>query len=267
MIEIDPAKRLTVNVAWFAHPGLLDAVRDDYPHVSFDEMLISFSLLCLFQLEDVSRHSWVTQYVNGAWSPLFSLISRRFNRKSMSSVRCASSAVSMRSSVILNRKNHHRRHRDPLSTSPSSSMFVTCLSHAFFGKRKCMSILFGLLLCRSCLLPMFDRMTASFDKIIEYVSSSFSRASKAELELELPMVQVVQVSNRAVEEMSAAGLLPWRLQSFLKKRILTLTCSRPWLHSGVSKIECVWSKLCWTPSKKYLAWDQGKRTTNLLPFL
>lgn len=127
MIEIDPAKRLTVNVAFFAHSCLLDAVLDDYPHVSSDEMLRSFSLLCLFQLEDVSRHSWVTQYVNGAWSPFLSLISRRFNRKSMSSVRCASTAVSMRSSVILNRKNHHRRHRDPLPISSSSSMFVRYL--------------------------------------------------------------------------------------------------------------------------------------------
>jgi hypothetical protein len=65
-----------------------------------------------FQLEDVSRHPWVTQYVNGEYTP----INRRDNCISMSSVR---------SNDVLNRKSVNINHHD--HNTSLSFMFVFCL--------------------------------------------------------------------------------------------------------------------------------------------
>ncbi len=109
MIEIDPNKRLTVIII----------LKNKKKEKSFPKKTkISFFLRSkcslaynffssfnqsFFQLEDVSRHSWVTQYVNGEHTPI-----HRRNRIPISSNRCTPS------SSIKRKTNHH----------PPSPMFV-----------------------------------------------------------------------------------------------------------------------------------------------
>ena len=61
MIEVDPNKRLTVNERFFSS---LCSSFNVFFSVHF--LLLTFLLHSSdsFQLEDVSRHPWVTQYVN-----------------------------------------------------------------------------------------------------------------------------------------------------------------------------------------------------------
>lgn len=67
----------------------------------------SLSIHYTFQLEDVSRHSWVTQYVNNEHTPI-----NRRTRLPLSSNRCTPSTT-------VKRKN----------LPPPSSMFVICFCY------------------------------------------------------------------------------------------------------------------------------------------
>ena len=90
MIETDPNKRLTVNNIYFKfHIFYCVCASCLLFYKFYFFLIINFFLRCYayFQLEDVSRHPWVTQYVNGESAPLISSNYRRNNRVSMSSVR------------------------------------------------------------------------------------------------------------------------------------------------------------------------------------
>lgn len=87
MIEVDPAKRLTV----IFQDSFSKSLCPNHARL----LMICFSLLInkFLQLEEVSRHSWVTQYVNGEQTPI-----HRRNRLPVSSNRCTSSASIKRKS-------------------------------------------------------------------------------------------------------------------------------------------------------------------------
>lgn len=118
MIEVDPSKRLTVSHTW-QHRKETTRTKQS-TSVSFScarSRLLAYTFLFLlyqssfFQLEDVSRHSWVTQYVNGEHTPV-----HRRNRIPISSNRCTPTSS-------MKRKNHHHHHHHP-QQQPSPSMFV-----------------------------------------------------------------------------------------------------------------------------------------------